>query len=145
MQLHAVDSSRRFLHGYWGVRQRMLRRVQPVMKDTHELEIGDFFLLDYIDRSGLSPTEIATAMSLPAPVVSRRLEGLERRDLISRRPDTLDARRRVLSLTPAGKECLEQAAITIDRLTRDFLNVLAPQQLEGFLSALETLAQDRSE
>lgn len=144
MQVPAVDATHRFLQGYWGFRQHMQRHVQRVLRERHELEIGDFFLLDHIGRRSLSPSDIASAMELSAPTVSRRLEGLERQGLIRRTPHPDDARRRVLELTSKGRGRWEAAASTIENQAQRLLSALPAGSVETFLDGLEALAEDRN-
>jgi DNA-binding MarR family transcriptional regulator len=136
--------TRRFLYGFWAVRQRIFRHTGPVLKERHGLEMGDFFLLDRIASSDLSPTEIAAALEMPPHAISRRLDALEKLHLIRRRLDPRDARRRVLSLTKEGAERLERAGATMTSETEAFLGVLDGCTLATFLDTLETLAKDRS-
>lgn len=144
MQVFERPATRRFLYGFWALRQRMVRHAGPTMKRLHGLDLGDFFLLDVVAREQLSPTEIARHLELPAPAVSRRVEALERLSLIARALDPNDARRHVLSLTAAGRTRLAEAATTVERETESFLDVLDPPSLSSFLDALETLAEDRT-
>jgi len=122
----------------------MFRHTGPVLKDRHGLEMGDFFLLDRIACSDLSPTEIAAALEMPPGAISRRLDVLEKQHLIRRRLDPHDARRRMLSLTKSGIERLEQAGATMAAETEAFLGVLDASTLDRFLETLEILAKDRS-
>lgn len=144
MQILQNGPTRRFLYGFWAVRQRIFRHTGPVLKERHGLEMGDFFLLDRIASSDLSPTEIASALEMPPHAISRRLDALEKQRLIRRRLDPRDARRRVLSLTKAGRERLERAGATMAAETEDFLAVLDVATLDTFLDTLETLAKERS-
>ncbi len=144
MQVFRHASTRRFLYGFWAMRQRMVRHTGPSLKNRHGLDIGEFFLLDLIARSAFSPTEIAKHLEIPAHSISRGLDALEKQALISRSLDPTDARRHVLDLTPAGRQRLAEAASTVERETEAFLGALAPDSLSSFLDALETLAEDRN-
>ena len=144
MQILQSGPTRRFLYGFWSVRQRMFRHIGPVLRERHELEMGDFFLLDRIAGSDLSPTEIAHLLEMPAHAISRRLDVLEKRGLIRRTLDAHDARRRVLSLTPSGEERLACAAATMERETEAFLDILDAPTLASFLDILEALAKERN-
>jgi DNA-binding MarR family transcriptional regulator len=106
--------------------------------------MGDFFLLDRIAASDLSPTEIAAALEIPAHAISRRLDVLEKQGSIRRALDPRDARRRVLTLTEAGERRLERAAATMEHETEAFLGVLDACALDAFLDTLERLAKDRT-
>ncbi|MEJ2287134.1 MAG: MarR family transcriptional regulator [Deinococcales bacterium] len=144
MQILQHGPTRRFLYGFWALRQRLFRHSGPVLKERHGLEMGDFFLLDRIAASDLSPTEIAAALEIPAHAISRRLDVLEKQGSIRRALDPRDARRRVLTLTEAGERRLERAAATMEHETEAFLGVLDACALDAFLDTLERLAKDRT-
>ncbi len=143
MQGPYADATRRFLHGFWAVRQRLLRHAEPLLRDRHGIGVGDYFLLDHVAHGDVSPTEIATTMELPPHTVSRRLDALEKGRLLLRTLHPSDARRRVLTLTPDGVSRLRDATDTMRHETEAFLAVLEPAALDAFLDSLETLAKDR--
>ena len=144
MQILQHGPTRRFLYGFWAVRKRLFRHSGPVLKERHGLEMGDFFLLDRIAASDLSPTEIAAELEMPPHAISRRLDVLEKQGSIRRALDPRDARRRVLTLTEAGERRLERAAATMEQETEAFLGVLDARTLDAFLDTLERLAKDRT-
>ena len=131
------------MHGFWGLRQLFVERVSPALREEVGLELPEVFLLEHIGHSDLSPSEIAAQMRLPAHAISRRLDALEKRQLITRRLAPEDARRRVLTLTPAGETLFEAAAATLEEQVTQLLEVLEPAVLETLLSALEHLTRSQ--
>lgn len=125
------------MHSFWRLRQVLLTRVSPVLREAHDLEIPDVFLLTYIGNSDLSPSEIAEHMRLPAHAISRKLDPLEKRGFIRRSLDPEDARRRVLTLTPEGEALLKAAAVTLEGEVAALLSVLPRETLVVMLSAME--------
>lgn len=129
------------MHSFWRLRQVLVERVSPVLKESHGLELPEVFLLEYIGITDLSPSEIAARMRLPAHAISRRLDGLEKRLLIVRSLDASDARRRVLTLTPAGEGVLKEAAVTLEAQVTALLSTLEPEAVAAMLGAMERVAQ----
>ena len=129
------------MHGFWGLRQMFVERVSPVLREKVGLELPEVFLLEHIGHSDLSPSEIAAQMRLPAHAISRHLDALEKRRLLTRGLDPGDARRRVLTLTPAGETLLKEAAQVLEQQVTHLLNVLEPAVLETLLGAMEHLTQ----
>jgi len=129
------------MHSFWKLRQTLIERVSPVLKELHGLELPEVFLLEYIGITDLSPSEIAARMRLPAHAISRRLDVLEKRLLIVRSLDATDARRRVLTLTPKGEGVLKEAAVTLEQQITALLSALEPETLDAMLSAMERVAQ----
>lgn len=131
------------MHGFWSLRQLFVERVSPALREEVGLGVPEVFLMDYIGKSDLSPSEIAARMRLPAHTISRRLDALEKRRLITRSLDPNDARRRVLHLTPAGETLLREAAAMLEGQVAALLSVLEPDALQGMLDALERLSPAR--
>ena len=127
------------MHGFWNLRQIFVGQVSPQLREQLGLEVPEVFLLEYIGSSSLSPSEIAAQMQLPPHAISRKLEVLEKRRLITRRVGVGDARRRVLSLTAKGKKVSQEASALLDGYVSEILSVLEPGALEAFLGALEQL------
>jgi DNA-binding MarR family transcriptional regulator len=129
------------MHTFWRLRQVLFARVSPVLRAAHDLEMAEVFLLEYIGRSDLSPSEIAGALHLPAHAISRKLDALEKRGLIRRSLDPHDARRRVLELTPSGETLLKEAARTLEEQVASLLDVLTPDTLSTMLGTMEQLTE----
>ncbi len=117
-----------------------MARVAPALREAHDLEIPEVLLLEYIGQSDLSPSEIAEAMKIPAHAISRKLDGLEKRELIVRSLDPNDARRRVLELTPSGEHTLREAAALLEQRIADLLRVLPVDTLGTVLDAFDLVA-----
>jgi DNA-binding MarR family transcriptional regulator len=142
MQISSSATSERFLKAFWGVRQRFVRQVAPVMQERHDLEISEYHLLGYVAESQLAPTEIACTMLLPPYIVSRRLDSLEKRGLIQRSLDPQDARRRILTVTDTGRSRLAEARATMDAEVGALLSKLTEAELTTLIERMETLATD---
>lgn len=128
------------MHGFWGIRQKLFRHVNPILRDKHSLDMSEFFLLQYVFESDLGPSEIAEALQIPAHAISRKLDTLERGGFLERTLDPHDARKRVLTITTKGKGVLEETVTTINEEVEVLLSVLEPGALEQFLTSLEALA-----
>lgn len=132
------------MHGFWNLRQLFVEQVSPRLREQIGLEVPEVFLLEYIGESSLSPSEIAAQMRLPPHAISRRLDALEKRRLITRHVGKGDARRRVLSLTARGKTVSKEASGLLDGYVGEILSVLEPAAVDTLLDTLEELTQPRS-
>lgn len=110
----------------------------------HGLKRGEFDLLASLRRASapfrLSPGELARAMVLSPAATTHRIQLLEERGLVVRRPDPADGRFGVVELTEAGRALVDTAVTdhvaTLDRLLAD----VAPAErarLTGALAAVE--------
>ena len=129
------------MHGFWNLRQVFVEQVSPKLREQLGLEVPEVFLLEYIAKSTLSPSEIAAQMRLPPHAISRKLDVLEKRRLITRRVGEGDARRRVLGLTAEGKAVSQEASALLDGYVAEILSVLEPGTLDALLAGLERLTQ----
>ena len=70
---------------------------------------------------GLSQQELSARLGLDPTIVVGLVDGLEDRDLMSRRRDPADRRRNVLSVTAAGEALQADAVAAAARAEADFL------------------------
>lgn len=131
------------MHSFWGLRQTFVERISPRLREQIGLEVPEVFLLTYIGSSTLSPSEIAARMRLPPHAISRRLDVLEKRALVTRSLGAGDARRRVLTLTAAGEAVQARGAALLEEHVADLLGVLDPRTRDTMLGALERLTTAR--
>jgi DNA-binding MarR family transcriptional regulator len=74
---------------------------------------GDFDVLATLRRAGtpyeLTPSGLADTTMVTSGAISKRVDRLAERGLVTRRVSDADARGRVIALTPAGKDLIERA------------------------------------
>jgi DNA-binding MarR family transcriptional regulator len=79
------------------------------------LKPGEFDVLAALRSSGpsyeLSPTALFRSLCLSSGAMTNRLDRLETRGLIQRRPDPEDRRAIVIGLTPAGRELVDRTVV----------------------------------
>ena len=98
-------------------------------------------LLSVREAAGRRPTEIARDLHLTASGVTRALLPLEKRGIVKRERDPVDARASLVSLTPAGRALLDEAvSISAERAARLLrrLSVGQAKQLERLLSEISS-------
>jgi DNA-binding MarR family transcriptional regulator len=97
-----------------------IARAASLLQDAIEEELGkhgltgpEFDVLAALRRSGpphrLTPTELYRSMMVSSGTVTRRLDTLERRGLVRRRPAGHDRRSIEVELTPEGKRLADTA------------------------------------
>ncbi len=75
-----------------------------------DLSVPQFRVLIYLNRhAGASLSDIAEHMGLTLPSLSKMMDGLVTRRLVTRQPDPRDRRRITLSLTPSGETAMQAA------------------------------------
>src|ERR1700709_2726109 len=87
------------------------QRLRPVFAEVG-LGNGDFDVLATLRRAGapyrLTPTELSASAMVTSGAVTKRVDRLEREGLVERTVNALDARGRVIALTPKGRAVVER-------------------------------------
>lgn len=106
------------------------------------LSEGEFDVLAALRRAGepfeRAPGELAAHTMVTTGAITKRIDRLERGGLVARHRSTVDGRGRVVALTPAGRDLIDQAFADHMRNERSLLDGLAPEeaaQLEVLLTA----------
>ena len=90
-------------------------------------------------KHGCTAQHIAASTRMHKTRVSRAIAELEARQLIERASSAEDRREREVRLTKAGRRMYSDLVPLALARETDLLDCLTPEQLTGFLSALETL------
>jgi DNA-binding MarR family transcriptional regulator len=81
--------------------------------EPFDLKLGEFDVLASLRRSGrpyrLNPTQLWQGMLLSSGAMTNRLDRLEKKGLIERRPDEKDRRAVIVVLTEKGFSVIEEA------------------------------------
>ena len=97
----------------------LARRFDRGLSGGHGLSYGDFVLLTHLSRAPegrLRRIDLANAVGLTASGVTRALGPLERIGLVEREANPRDARVAYASLTDTGRQILEDANATAERV-----------------------------
>lgn len=90
----------------------LTRRITAVMAEFGLAE-GEFDVLATLRRTGapyeLTPSEIGAQSMVSSGAVTKRVDRLAERGLVSRRVSDADARGRVIALTEAGRDVIDRA------------------------------------
>lgn len=114
------------------------------------LKMWEFKTLHILRRAGppyrATATGLASALDLSPAAMTKRLDNLERDGLLRRSHDAADRRRVLITLTEAGLHAWENTISVQDRVERELVEVLRPDQQDQLVSLLRTLllaAEDR--
>ncbi len=98
-----------------------------------------------VDRHGpLTPTELAARERVQRPTITRVVCRLEEAGLITRAPDPSDGRSALITVTPAGREVLDEIRTRKDAFLSERLEALTPQDratLERAAALLEGMLE----
>ena len=108
-----------------------------------DLTVNEFNALNALRRAGrphkLSPTDVGVSLLFSSGGLTKLLERLESRGLISREPNPDDGRGVIVALTPAGKKLQEEAMAAHQENEEQLLSPLTRTQRDRFNAILRDL------
>jgi DNA-binding MarR family transcriptional regulator len=96
-------------------------------------------LMLFGDERYLTVKGIAAKLEVAKSRVTKILEGMEAKGLISRTGDPRDGRIRLIALSPEGRRRFEEVAVFIRQLHRAILLNITEDERKGVFTGLETL------
>ncbi|GAE25753.1 transcriptional regulator [Halalkalibacter wakoensis JCM 9140] len=91
------------------------------------------------EQDGLTQNSLATLTKKDSPSISRLINNMEKRELVTRVPHPVDKRTNLIFLTASGKKLqmsmIEQAQNTVDQISEG----IDEQEMEIFLKVLQKI------
>ena len=115
---------------YW-----LRSQLDKTARETFEITGGHFHVLRRIMNGDTSVSELADARHISRPVVSRKVDSLVEKGLVSRSESAEDRRFSVLEVTPKGEEILDVMSASSRGWLQDKLGVLDSQELATVIQA----------
>ena len=97
--------------------------------------------LPAVPGNGLSLSALARRLNLRPPTVSKTVESLEKRGLLTREPDLRDRRSVLLKLTRRGRELQNAASGEFRQHMTALFTSLTAEQRSGLITGLESLVE----
>lgn len=126
---------------------RIERYKAAALRDVlgrHQLDSGEYDVLAALRRSGpgyrLTPTELYRSVLVTSATMTERLDRLERRDLIQRRPAARDRRSILVELTDHGRTVIDHAVADLLDTEAALLEGLSPKDRSALAGLLGKLA-----
>ncbi|GAA6195100.1 homoprotocatechuate degradation operon regulator HpaR [Pseudophaeobacter sp.] len=123
-------------------RERVMGPIRHLLSDVDLTEQQWRVLRVVQESNGIDPTEIADQACLLLPSLTRILQKLDEKGLISRERDQVDRRRQVIRITAAGAEIIEAniaASIAIVERTREKMGEERYEALLDLLNELDAI------
>ncbi len=122
---------------------RLLEREIEKELSLFGLNVAEFNTICALRRAGtpyrLPPKQLGVALLFSSGGLTKLLERLEERGLVTREPDPSDGRGVLVCLTPAGKQ-LQEEAMEAHRINEErLLAPLSPEQREALTDILRDL------
>lgn len=134
--------------GIFGRIERIEKRrdaaVAPIYRE-HGLDGGDYDVLAALRRAGepyvLTPTQLYRSLLVTSGTMTVRLDRLERRGLVLRRPSPTDRRSVTVGLTPAGREIQRVVIRQLLEAESALLDGMTPASRARLARSLEALSR----
>ncbi|GAA5068371.1 hypothetical protein GCM10023336_51460 [Streptomyces similanensis] len=123
-------------HAFMAMAAEMEAVLAPFRLSPREL--GVMALIDASPEQS-SQLEIAARLGVDRTTMVAVIDSLEHKGYVERHRSDRDRRRNVVTLTPAGQACLEEAEQARERVERDFLAPLDESSAAALTEALLTL------
>ena len=113
-----------------------LTRVLP-----NRMEISHFSVLNHLARGSIerTPAQLARAFHVTRGAMTNTLSKLEMAGYVHIRPDWDDARRKLVSISPAGKDAREAALAAMTPLVSEMVADLGDDRVRASLPVLREL------
>lgn len=141
------DDEMRAWRGMVDVYASVAASLEADLLDQHGLSHGEYAVLVALSEAEgghLRMCDLAEALHLSPSGLTRRLDGLVRRDLVCRETSPTDRRVILAAMTPAGRRALEDAAPDhVESVRRHFLDHLSRDQIRGLGAAFAAVQEGR--
>ncbi|MDR7270511.1 DNA-binding MarR family transcriptional regulator [Pelomonas saccharophila] len=119
---------------------RIYTRAQRVVADCCRTTSTQCHLLTELGRAGPLPlSELGTRVSLEKSWVSRAVEAMAARGLVSKEPNPQDARSWLVTLTADGERTVHELNRSLDDHAESLLAALSPRERDAVETSLLTL------
>lgn len=118
---------------------RIGSQVDKTARENYEITGGHFHILRRINNGDTSVSDLADSRHISRPVVSRKVDSLVEKGLVSRCESSEDRRFTVLALTPEGERILKEIRTSTRGWFKAQLGELDDQELETVLEAFSIL------
>lgn len=126
----------------WLASERISARIDHNLGAVHGIGYVEFMVLYQLAQSPglrMRRVDLATAIGRTASGVTRLLKPMEKTGFIARDSSDRDARVSLVTLTPAGRQRLEDALSTMNELGQRLTQSVGDSQLDSTAAALAIL------
>jgi DNA-binding MarR family transcriptional regulator len=142
-ELPDLDANTEAIVTRMGLLLRRLSRARQRALDGHGLQVWEYKTLLDLRRRGISsrasPTELAAALGVSAPAMTKRLTALESRGYVERAHSRRDRRRVEVTLTDAGLRAWIDATAAQGKVEQELLAALDATEQELLAALLRRL------
>lgn len=131
-----------------GVTTQLRAETDDALLEGHGFSEGEYGVLVHLSEAQdhrLRMCDLATALRLSPRGLTRRIDGLVKRGLVTREPSPCDRRAMLAVLTDDGMHELESAAPThVSSVRESLIDHLEPEDLDRMAELLEKVQASRA-
>lgn len=129
--------------GYW--LRAVSNHVSQAFKtkvEAHGVTVAEWVVLRALfDADGIKPSELATKLGLTRGAISKLVDRLVAKDLVSVQSDVRDRRAQLVTLKTSGRRIVPKLAALADDNDAQAFGHLEPEQRASLLATLRLLAE----
>lgn len=121
---------------------RSMREFMVAQLKRHDLTMMEWALLGLVHDAGhrgVTHTAIAEAIDVGLPMVSHMVERVSAQGLVKQQQSTDDRRKKVVSLTPKGRDIISRTEKDIRSALRQWMQPIALSDIEAYVSVMAAL------
>lgn len=119
-------------------------RIARLLRPLGVSSAGGLVLGQLRDRGAMSPSELGEQLIVTRATVTGVVDSLERRGYVQRLRNPVDRRGVIVDLTPEGREVIAAIRTLVHRHERDWMGVLADDELTLFISLMHRIQDNVS-
>ncbi|HWD78339.1 MAG TPA: MarR family transcriptional regulator [Kribbella sp.] len=125
---------------------RLYNALDRRLKDEHELPLGQFEFLRFIDAHGTARVyDLAREIAITVGATSKAVDRLEAAGRIRRTANPSDRRSSLVELTADGRRALEAATPTVEAELRTWVGSVLPASAVSQLATSVSMLRQRAE
>lgn len=123
---------------------RVLRSRVYLCLEEYDLNPTQWSLIGtvYEAKDGVRLSQVADSLGVKAPLVTLLVDKLVERDILKRIPNQVDARAKLLVITPNGKSLFKTVESALNKALMPLLGDLSEQDLLTYQKVLEVIIKN---
>ena len=122
---------------------RMMRIIRTEMRQLgkHKLTVPQFRVLLVLSVEAKSNQELAAWMGVSAPTMSKMVDNLVRRSLLTRKTETSDRRQILVECTKKGLTLVRVARAIVQQRFTDKISIISEDKLQAIETGLTAMKE----
>ncbi|MGH8879376.1 MAG: MarR family winged helix-turn-helix transcriptional regulator [Stackebrandtia sp.] len=133
-----------FQPAFWMAKHAMVRAAEATFQRFGVRQGQQYVLMCLWHRDGQTPGELAAAIGLATPTVTRTTARMEKTGLVKRTAHPTDRRLVCVNLTPEGQRLREVLNAEVSRLSDRALSGLSAEERASLVTMLHTVRRNLS-